>query len=225
MRADEVPAHFQHHHRQRQYEADPEAARHVGEFGIGATVGGRDLRLQRHAADWAGAGADLPDLGMHRAGVGRAFDHRLGSFFFFGEIFLRISDELSAAARIAKIIGVAAIVGAMLGGVRIDRHAADRIDCAGSRRFWRAFGQIFLRIGEELGAAAVAAEMIGLPLVIGVRLAGVGVDRHATDRIDDAAFGRCVVMMTLVLVGHAHGKQLSTCFGAVVSGGSCLRYP
>ena len=42
--------------------ADPEPARHVGEFGIGAAVGGGDLRLQRHAADRAGAGADLPDL-------------------------------------------------------------------------------------------------------------------------------------------------------------------
>ena len=65
---------------------------------------------------------------MHRARVGRAFDHRLGRAR--AEIFLRIGDEFGAAAWIAKIIGVAVIIGAMLGGMRVDRHAADRIDDA-----------------------------------------------------------------------------------------------
>ena len=76
--ADDVRAHLEREHRQRQHEADPEAPGHVGEFGIRARVGGRDLGLERHAADRAGAGADLPDLRMHRAGVDRAFRHRLG---------------------------------------------------------------------------------------------------------------------------------------------------
>ena len=40
--------------------------------GFGPVVGGDHHRLQRHAADRAGARADLPDLRMHRAGVDRA---------------------------------------------------------------------------------------------------------------------------------------------------------
>ena len=76
MAADEMAAHFQHDGRQREHEADPEAARHVGEFGIGRRIEARDLRLQRHAADRAASGADLADLRMHRAGVDRAFRHR-----------------------------------------------------------------------------------------------------------------------------------------------------
>ena len=78
-------------------------------------------------------GPVLPDFGMHRAGVDGAFDHRLR--LARAQIFLRVGDELGAAARIAEIIGVAAIVGAVLGGMRIDRHAADRIeDAAFGRR-------------------------------------------------------------------------------------------
>ncbi len=226
MRADEVPAHFQHHHRNGEHEPDPEAARHVGEFGIRAAVGGGDLRLQGHAADRAGAGADLADLWMHRAGVDGAFGDGFGGFFFFRQVFLRVGGELVFAAGSTKIIRVTSIVGVVLGGVRVDRHTADRVDGTGRSRFGRALGQIFFRIGEELGAAAVAAEMIGLALVIGVRLAGIGVDRHAADRIDDAASGRCVVMMMWcsAVVFMVDNSRFGTWFRlpAVVSGGSCL---
>ena len=52
--------------------ADPEAPRHVGQFGIGRVAGGDIDRLQRHAADRAAARPDLADLRMHRAGVDRA---------------------------------------------------------------------------------------------------------------------------------------------------------
>ena len=63
-------------HRHGQREADPEAARHVDELGIGARLRAvDDHRLQRHAADRAGARAVLADLGMHRAGVDRALGH------------------------------------------------------------------------------------------------------------------------------------------------------
>ncbi len=220
MWAGEVDAHLQHEHRQRQHEADPEPARHVDEFGIGAALGGSNLRLQRHAADRAGAGADLPDLGMHRAGVDRAFDDGFGRAR--AQIFLRVGEEFGFAAVAAEIIRVALVIGAVLGGRRIDRHAADRIERAGGRRFRHARRKIFLRIGEELGFAAVAAEIIRLALVVGVRLAGVGVDGHAADRVDDAAGGGGVAMMVLVPGGHAHGGQLLGCFGSVVSGGSCL---
>src|SRR5262249_9042047 len=39
-------------------------------------LGGGHLRLQRHAADRADTGADLPDLQMHRAGIDRALRRR-----------------------------------------------------------------------------------------------------------------------------------------------------
>ena len=62
-----------------------------------------------------------------------------------------------------------------------------------------------LRMGEHLGAERER---------VGVRLAGVGIDRHAADRIDDAAGHRGVAMM-MVLGGHAHGGQLSGGLGGI----------
>ena len=44
--------------------------------GLGPVSAVAHLGLERHAADRAGAGADLADLRMHRAGVDRAFRHR-----------------------------------------------------------------------------------------------------------------------------------------------------
>ena len=61
-----------------QREADPEAARHVDQLGVRPASARREHRLERHAADRAGARADLADLRMHRAGVDRAFGHRRG---------------------------------------------------------------------------------------------------------------------------------------------------
>ncbi len=68
-----MAAHFERENRQREHERDPEPPRHVRNLGIRRGFGGGQLRLQRHAADRADAGADLPDLQMHRAGVDRAF--------------------------------------------------------------------------------------------------------------------------------------------------------
>ena len=52
--------------------------RHVGEFRIGLGFGADGQRLQRHAADRTTAGADLADLGVHRAGIGgRRFGGRV----------------------------------------------------------------------------------------------------------------------------------------------------
>ena len=41
MAADEMAAHLQDDDRQREHEADPEAPRHVGEFGIGRRIEAR----------------------------------------------------------------------------------------------------------------------------------------------------------------------------------------
>ena len=72
MQTGQMPAHLQRDHRHGERERDPEAPRHVDEFGVRAFGRRRDLRLQRHAADRAAARADLADLRMHRAGVDRA---------------------------------------------------------------------------------------------------------------------------------------------------------
>ncbi len=128
----EVAAHLDHHHRQCQHEADPEAPRHVGELGIGTGGSAWHLWLERHAADRARARTRLADLWMHRAGVDRAFDD--GRRFARLQVLLRIGNEFRAAAGGAEEIGVAVVIGAMLGSRRIDAHAADRVDFGSGRR-------------------------------------------------------------------------------------------
>ncbi len=46
------------------------------------------------------------------------------------QVLLRIVDELRAASGRTEVVGMTAIVRAVLGRVRIDRHAADGIDRA-----------------------------------------------------------------------------------------------
>ena len=146
--------------------ADPEAAGHVDELVARAGVGADEHRLQRHAADRAGARADLADLGVHRAGVDRALGHRLG----LGrrgrrvEVAGGVGDELRAAAGRAEGVGMAVVLGAVLGRVRIDGHAADRIlDCVGAvgRSWtWIAVGLTVVRVrrcGRRLGPGACCA--------------------------------------------------------------------
>ena len=72
-------------------------------------------------------GPCLPDLRMHRAGIDRALRHRLGLALFRREIFLRIGGEFRPAPGAAEIIGVAFVIVAVLGAMRIDGHAADWI--------------------------------------------------------------------------------------------------
>ena len=76
MQASEMPAHLEHEDGDGERERDPEAPRHVDEFGARARRFRGDLRLQRHAADRAGAGMVLTNLRMHRAGVDRARGRR-----------------------------------------------------------------------------------------------------------------------------------------------------
>jgi hypothetical protein len=127
MAAEEVPAHFQHDRGQRKHEANPEPARHVSEFRIGRRIEARDLRLQRHAADRAASGADLADLGMHRAGVDRAFRHRGFRPAVLFQIGDGIGGEFGAAAGRAEMEGLALVLETMLAGRGVHSHAANRI--------------------------------------------------------------------------------------------------
>ena len=72
MHQAEMAAHLEHEHRNGQRQRDPESPGHVDQFGIWRIVERDLLGLQRHAADRATAGTDLPHLGMHRTGVDRA---------------------------------------------------------------------------------------------------------------------------------------------------------
>ena len=56
VRTDEMAAHLQHDRRDRKRQADPEAAGHVGKFGIGRRIQAGDRGLQRNAADGTIAG-------------------------------------------------------------------------------------------------------------------------------------------------------------------------
>ena len=103
--------------------------RHVLEFRIRRIVE-RDLfGLQRHAADRARTGADLPHLGMHRTGIDGAGGRCSASGSPPGcQEFLRLRLKALAAPRAAKEIILAFVDEAMLCGRGIDLHAADRID-------------------------------------------------------------------------------------------------
>ena len=62
--ADEMAAHLQDDRRQREHEADPEAARHVGKFGIGRRIEARDLRAPapcRRSGSFRGRPGGSPD--------------------------------------------------------------------------------------------------------------------------------------------------------------------
>ncbi len=152
--ADEMRPHLQHEHRRGEREPDPEPPRHVGELRVGRRFGADQLRLQRHAADRAGAGAFLPYLRVHRAGVDRAFRHRGLLRLRRREVALRIGLEFCLAAGGAEIIRAAVVLGAVLGGVRIDRHAADGIKRLAVGGVGRVAG---FGAGFGLGLRAVAA--------------------------------------------------------------------
>ena len=68
----DMAAHLQDKDRQRQDEAGPESAAHVLQLGVRRRLRRRGDRLKTHAADGAGAGLRLANLGMHGAGEDRA---------------------------------------------------------------------------------------------------------------------------------------------------------
>ena len=126
----QMPAHLQRDHRKRQREADPEPARHV-DRARGSAPPRRCTSTGSSAMPQIGQepGPDLPDLGVHRAGVDRALRDGLGLRRRDRrvEIARRVGQELRAAAGRAEIVGLAAVLGAVLGRVRVDRHAAHRV--------------------------------------------------------------------------------------------------
>ena len=95
--------------------------------GFGPSSAGRHaLRLQRHAADRAVAGADLLDLRVHRAGVDRARGHRLGRRRGRRDS-RRVGLEPLLAARRAEVEPLAARGRHVPRGGAVDLHAADRV--------------------------------------------------------------------------------------------------
>src|SRR5262249_28630331 len=89
---------------------------------------GRDT-LQRHAALWTAARSALADLRVHRARVdGVVRRRRRSRRWRRTRVTLRIGDELFAAARAAKPVRRAGVLGAAAGRIsRISTRAADRI--------------------------------------------------------------------------------------------------
>ena len=122
----QVSAHFQGENRQGQDQTDPKASGEVDQLVVGRGFRRDRLRLKRHAADRAGAWAFLPDLGVHRAGVDRAGNGRLGLHARV-QVTHRIADEFGPAPRRAEEIVLTVMTGSVSGSRRIDRHAADGI--------------------------------------------------------------------------------------------------
>ncbi len=193
VQPEEMAAHLQNENGRGEHEADPEAARHVREFRIGSGVGGDDVGLERHATNRARTRSDLPDLGVHRAGVNRAFRYGLGGSLSGTEILRRVGDEFRAAPGAAEIVRVPGVLCAMLGGVRIDVHSADRIFIQ-VLGLWFGCGrlEIFLRIGGEFRAATGAAEIVRASVMLGAMLGSQRIDVHST-------YGVFVQMLGLML--------------------------
>ena len=89
---------------------------------------GREVRLERHAAFRARAWMLLPDLGIHRAHVGRALHARGGDLRLRRQKLFRSRFEAIETARMAEVVARAVVVPGARCVCRIDRHAANRID-------------------------------------------------------------------------------------------------
>lgn len=154
---------------------------------------------------------------MHRAGVLRAFRHRL-LLRPVAKILCRLRLELHLAAGRAEIEALAFMPGKVLRGGTLDTHAADRI----------GGGNVVFRLGRELRTAALAAEMIAMAAMIGGRLAGGRIDSHAADRVANdcvgdgrSSFRRAATAMgVMVVVGMRQCGKASlsrTCNGGSAS--------
>ena len=130
-RSNEMPAHLQHDDRQRRARARSRTAASCRPARDWARLSARrQLRLERHAADRAGArarpGGSRDASGRCRSCLPAPARRRRCAGL---EILRRIGHELGAAAGRAEVVGAAAAWSWRCGVVvRIDRHAADRID-------------------------------------------------------------------------------------------------
>ena len=122
-------------HRQRKGGGDPEPPGQAAEFGIVIPrVELQGFRLQVHAALWAGAGADLLDLRVHRAGVDGigAAGRCVGCRAVRPAAGRRHRKELSGHELPAAALGAEvendAVAKCACGGLLVDGHAADGID-------------------------------------------------------------------------------------------------
>src|SRR3546814_10697401 len=70
-----MPAHLEQEHGHSERQSDPEAPRHIDEFGTESGLGRRDLGFERHAADRTGSWSRPTDFGMHRTGPDRGRRH------------------------------------------------------------------------------------------------------------------------------------------------------
>jgi len=127
----EMAAHLEDEHGDGERDPDPEAARHIDELGARASVGGRDLRFERHAADRAGAGMVLADLGVHRAGPDRAWRSFRSRLLAIAQIAFGVGEELHPAACAAKMKVVSRMGSMVRRPLRIDGHPTNRILCLG----------------------------------------------------------------------------------------------
>jgi len=140
VEAREMCSHFEDECRGGERGADPATPGHIDELGVRPGFVGRGERLKRHAADRTGAGTDLANLGMHRAGVDDPGQSRLGRRVVARrQILFRIGGELAPASARAEEIGATAVAVAVRGLVRIDLHAADRVE--GGRGFGAVRGR------------------------------------------------------------------------------------
>ena len=124
----EMAKHDEDRERRGQNRGHDEPAAHVEIFFRWTVAHGEGLGLQRHPADRTISGADLLDLGVHRAGVDDVLRQlRLDGRRRTQEDFRTRLEPLAAFGR-AEMIILAGELRMMGGGPRIDFHAANGID-------------------------------------------------------------------------------------------------
>lgn len=156
-RGEDVPAHLEHQHGQRQHKADLEPPGHVDQLWAGTAVETDFRRLKRHAADRASPRVVLPNLGMHRTGPNCA--RRCIDGFGRGQVALRIGDKFCSAFVAAEVPLVADMARMMRRSCRIDLHSAD----------W---------VGDEDSVIVVVTMRLGMRVGVGHRQFPEAARRH-----------------------------------------------
>jgi hypothetical protein len=127
-----VAAHLEDDHREREGDADPEAARHARQFWIRPGIGGHCPGLQGHPADGTCSGCLPHNLRMHGTGVFRRRPTSgrggcRGLVCMGGCILLGIGAKSLQALRAAEVVRRACVDVASHGVFRRDPHPADGI--------------------------------------------------------------------------------------------------